>query len=96
MSAPFSQVIVPPSTLMARNVAERSDGRQAAVDGRWLEAPADLFGDEAVHVGEGDGLGWPITDDGDELFEVAAVVAPEPALSEAEGCGPGDCAGAAS
>jgi hypothetical protein len=29
---------------------------------------------------EGDGLGWPVADDGGELLEVAAVVAPGAAV----------------
>jgi hypothetical protein len=55
---------------------ERGDGCQAAVDGARLQTAGDLLGDKAVDVAKGDGLGWPVADDGDELLEVAAKVAP--------------------
>ena len=74
--------------LVGQEGVERGDGRQAAVDGRRLQPAGDLLGDKAVDVVKGDGLGWPVADDGDELLEVAAVVAP--------GAGAGDCVGAPS
>jgi hypothetical protein len=55
---------------------EGEDGCQAAIDGGGLEPAADLAIDKLVDIAKRDFVGSAVANDGHELAQVIAIVAP--------------------
>jgi hypothetical protein len=60
----------------AEESIERSNGRQSSIDGGGLEPSFGLLNNELVYISKGDGVGGPVADHFDKLFEVVTIIAP--------------------